>query len=359
MLNYLKTIKTISLAVSTALVLSACATTDGTEDIDDRYMRSQKGPELQIPPGASEVKVTDSYRVPEGVVITSRDAKGKQLSLEPPQLLLVAGDGVWEDAEREQPTVWVRGDSEQLVTYIQRFMKAQNISYQEPSATSVTTDWIADSDENQVSEHLGTYSVDGERHKFSLSIVETKPNEVALQARHLAYQQNLDDNWTEVDTSNRVAKQFLNYFIGYFDSERTREARQRILQEAKIDVELGYNDQGSLALVTDREFLAVWDQLPRVLESLNLEITDRDRSERAYYFRVNEPEDGFWSWFGDSEDAKIDLEPGDYQIKISDLNVGGVSISFFGAEGDVLDSSTVTRIYPEFSAEFKRGKGSK
>ena len=105
MLNYLKTIKTISLAVSATLVLSACATTDGTEDIDDRYMRSEKGPELQIPPETTEVKVTDSYRVPEGVVITKRDAQGKRLSLEPPQLLLVAGDGVWEDSERDQKLV--------------------------------------------------------------------------------------------------------------------------------------------------------------------------------------------------------------------------------------------------------------
>ncbi|GEM_PF-1549325 len=358
MLNYHKTIKTISLAVSAVVVLSACATTDGTEDIDDRYMNSGKGPELQLPPGTTEVNVTDGYRVPEGTVITNREAKGKQLTLEPPQLLLVAGDGIWEDTERQQPTVWVRGNSEELVQYIERFMTSQNISYQESGAGSVSTDWISDTDESQVSEHLGTYSFEGERHKFSLNVVDTKPNEVALQADHLAYQQNKDDQWVDVETSSRMAKQFLNYFIGYYDSERTREARERILQQAKINVELGYNDQGALALVSEREFLAVWDQMPRVLGALNLEITDRDRSEKTYYFRVNEPDDGFWSWFGsDENEAKIDLEPGDYQIKLSELNAGGVSLSFYGAEGEPLDSSTVTRIYPEFSAEFKRGKG--
>ena len=56
MLNYHKTIKTISLAVSAVVVLSACATTDGTEDIDDRYMNSDKGPELQLPPGTTDRK---------------------------------------------------------------------------------------------------------------------------------------------------------------------------------------------------------------------------------------------------------------------------------------------------------------
>jgi outer membrane protein assembly factor BamC len=321
-------------------------------------MQSQKGPDLQLPPGTTEVKVTDSYRVPEGVVITERDAKGKGLSLEPPQMLLVAGDGVWEDTEREQPTVWVRGDDQQLIGYIERFMNSQGISYQEPAADSVTTGWITDSDENTISERLGAYYIEGQRHKFSLQVVDRKPNEVALQADHLASQQEKDGQWTDVATSDRVAKQFLNYFIGYYDSERTREARARILQDAKVDVELGYNDQGSLALVTEREFLAVWEQMPRVLNALNLEITDRDRSEKTYYFNVREPEDGFWSWFSDDENAaKVDLEPGSYQIKLSELSSGGISMSFYGAEGQLLDSSTVTRIYPEFSAEFKRGKG--
>lgn len=112
-------------------------------------------------------------------------------------------------------------------------------------------------------------------------------------------------------------------------------------------------------MVTQREFLAVWDQLPRVLEGLNLEITDRDRTEMTYYFNVREPDDGFWSWFGDDENkAKVNLEPGSYQIKLSELSAGGISMSFFGAEGQLLDSSTVTRIYPDFSAEFKRGKES-
>ncbi|GAA4365162.1 outer membrane protein assembly factor BamC [Kangiella marina] len=357
MLNYLRTIKIISLSVSSALLLAACATTDGTEDIDDRYMRSQHGPDLQLPPETSEVKVNDGYRVPEGLVITQREPKGKKLSLDPPQLLLVAGDGVWEDKERAEPTVWVRSSSEELISYVVRFMDSQQMSHQEPTSSSVKTNWISDDDDNKVAEHLGTYSLEGERHKFALTIVETKPNEVALQAQHEAYQQLINDKWVNVDTSSRVAKQFLNYFIGYYDSERTREARARILQEAKIEVELGYNDQGALALVSQREFLAVWDQMPRVLEALNLEVTDRDRSEQTYYFKVNEPETGFWSWFGDDEvTAKVDLEPGNYQIKLSELNAGGVSLSFYGAEGELLDSSTVTKIYPEFSAEFKRGK---
>lgn len=357
MSNYLNTIKILALAASSAVLLPACAFSgDGAEDIDETYMKSQQGPKLQLPPSASELTIDDRYRVPEGAVITERQAKGKELSLEPPQLLLVAGDGVWEDTEREQPTVWVRGDKQQLVAYIERFMASQKIAYEEPDNGSVTTDWVSDSSDNAISEHLGSYYVEGQRHKFNLEIVDTKPNEVALQANHVANQQGEDGQWVDVATSERVAKQFLNYFIGYYDSERTREARARILQKAKIDFELGYNDRGGIALVTQRKFLAVWDQMPRVLTSLNLSVTDRDRSAQIYYFNVKESETGFWSWFSGDENPKVSLEPGDYQLKLSELNAGGLSMTFYGAEGELLDSSTVTKIYPEFSAEFKRGK---
>lgn len=358
MLNYHKNIKVLTLSVSAALLTSACATSgDGSEDINDLYMQSQQGPELQLPPGTSEIKVQDGYRVPEGVVITERKPQGKAMSLEPPQLLLVAGDGVWEDTERAEPTVWVRGDDKQLLSYIERFMKSQDLSYTTPGNSLIETAWITDSSDNEVAERLGSYYVDGQRHKFRLSIVDKKPNEVALEAKHVANQHYRDEQWVNVDTSQRVAKQFLNYFIGYYDSERTREARQRILQQAKVDFELGYDDQGSLALITDREFLAVWEQMTRVLTALNLSITDRDRSEKTYYFNVKEPDTGFWSLFSsDDEEAKVDLEPGDYQIKLSELAAGGISMSFYGAEGDKLEDNVVTRIYPEFAAEFKRGK---
>ncbi|WP_223669180.1 outer membrane protein assembly factor BamC [Kangiella shandongensis] len=358
MLNYHKNIKVLALSVSAAVLVSACATSgDGSEDIDDRYMQSQKGPDLQLPPGTSEINVQDGYRVPEGAVITEREPQGKAMSLEPPQLLLVAGDGVWEDTERAEPTVWIRGDAEQLISYIERFMQSQNLSYNEPANSLVETDWITDTEDNQVAERLGSYYVDGQRHKFRLSIVDKKPNEVALQAKHIANQRYQDEQWNSVATSQRVAKQFLNYFIGYYDSARTREARQRILQQAKVDFELGYDDQGSLALITERKFLAVWEQMPRVLTALNLSITDRDRSEQTYYFNVKEPDTGFWSLFSsDNEKVKVDLEPGDYQVKLSELASGGISMSFYGAEGDKLEDNVVTRIYPEFAAEFKRGK---
>ncbi|AOE50065.1 outer membrane protein assembly factor BamC [Kangiella sediminilitoris] len=358
MLNYHKKTKVISLSICAAVVLSACATSgDGSEDIDDSYISSQQGPELQLPPGTTEIEVRDGYRVPEGTVITRREAEGKAMSLEPPQLLLITGDGVWVDTERTEPTVWVRSDAQQLMTYIDRFMDSQKLSYNQSGQNTIRTDWITDSDGTDLAERLGSYYVEGQRHKFELAIVDQKSNEVALQANHLASQQYREGQWIDISTSQRVAKQFLNYFIGYYDSERTREARKRILQQAKVDFELGYDDQGALALVTEREFLAVWEQMTRVLTALNLSITDRDRSEKVYYFNVKEPDSGFWSiFFDDDEAAKVALEPGDYQVRLSELYAGGVSLTFYDAEGEKLDDSTITRIYPEFVAEFKRGK---
>lgn len=358
MLKYNKQKIQYVVAVATTLSLSGCgwfAAKDGTEEIDDRYMQSQQGPELQMPPSTSELQVSDEqYRIPEGVVITDREAKGKSLNLEPPQLLLIGGDGIREDKEQENPTVWVRNSGTEMMDYIQRFVTAKEIPVASSNQKSISTDWISDEDETVAGEYLGSYNIEGQRHRFELEVIASSDNEVGLQAKHVASEQLLNDNWSEVQTSQQIAKQFLNYFLGYYDTVRTREARARILQEGAIDFSLGTNNSGGIALVTDKGFQNVWDQLPRVIEKLNLSVTDRDQSKKTYYFNVKEPETGIWnSLFGDDNtNPKVELEPGDYQLRLSELE-SGVAITFYDNQGNLLAADKVTKIYPEFSAAFR------
>ncbi|MBD3667394.1 MAG: outer membrane protein assembly factor BamC [Kangiella sp.] len=352
-LNKYKTL----LILSSIAAISSCSwfsAKDGTEDIDDRYMRSQQGPELQVPPATEQIDVEDRYRVPEGVIITNRDAKGKKLSLDPPQLLLVGGDGVREDSEQTQPTVWIRHQNTPFMNYVSRFMNQKNIPVLSSSDTQVTTDWITDEDETTLANYIGSYNLDGQRHRLTLEIVGQNANEIALQARNTESQRLVQDKWAAMAPSKTVASQFLNAFLGYYDTERTKEARQRILEEGTINVNLGTNQQGNIALTAEREFLAVWDQMPKVLEDLNLTVSDRDQSAGIYYFNVKEPETGFWAWLwnDDEDNPKVEMEPGDYQILV-ETTTSGVSMTFKDDEGNLLDANIVTRIYPEFAASFK------
>lgn len=352
-LNKYKTL----IILSSLAAVSSCSwfsAKDGTEDIDDRYMRSQQGPELQVPPTAKHINVEDRYRVPEGVIITNRDAEGKKLALDPPQLLLVGGDGVREDLEQAYPTVWVRHQDTPFMDYVARFLDAKQIAASSKSDSKVVTDWISDSDETSLSNYVGSYNLDGQRHKISMEVVAQNANEVAVQARNTDSERLVNDRWEKMETSNTVASQFLNAFLGFYDTERTKEARERILEEGTINVNLSTNPQGNIALTAEREFLAVWDQLPRVLEDLNLTISDRDQSAGIYYFNVKEPATGFWAWLWNDDEAnpKVEMEPGDYQILV-ETTASGVSMTFKDDEGNLLDPSVVTRIYPEFAASFK------
>lgn len=358
-LNKYKTL----IIISSLAAVSSCSwfsAKDGTEDIDDRYMKSQQGPELQVPPSAKQIQVQDRYRVPEGVVITNRDAKGKKLRLDPPQLILIGGDGVREDAEQPHPTVWVRNQDTPFMDYVSRFMEQKNISVATSNDNQVTTDWITDNgdDESGLANYIGAYNLEGQRHRLKLQIIGDNSNEVAVQARNIQSQRLMDDKWVAIEPSNTVASQFLNAFLGFYDSERTKEARERILQEGTINVNLGTNSQGLIALTAERDFISVWEQLPRVLEDLNLTVTDRDQSAGTYYFNVKESETGFWAWlWGDDEtNPKVDMKPGNYQVLIEAIG-SGVSMTFKDNEGNLLEANLVTKIYPEFAASFKsRGK---
>lgn len=356
-LNKYKTL----IILSSLAAVSSCSwfsAKDGTEDIDDRYMRSQQGPELQVPPTARHVNIDDRYRVPEGVIITNREAKGKALSLDPPQLLLVGGDGVREDSEQAHPTVWVRHQDTPFMDYVSRFMTQKSIPVVSASDSQVNTDWITDDDETDLANYIGAYNLDGQRHRLTLEVIGQDANEVALQVRNTDSQRLTGEKWVAMVPSKTVASQFLNAFLGFYDSERTKEARERILEEGTINVNLGTNNQGNIALTAEREFLSVWDQLPRVIEDLNLTVSDRDQSAGIYYFNVKEPETGFWAWLWNDHKAnpKVDMEPGDYQILV-ETTAQGVSMTFKDDEGNLLDANIVTRIYPEFAASFKsRGK---
>ncbi len=345
------------LAATGSLALSGCSwfsANDGREDIDDSYLKSRQDRELQIPAEVTEIQEGDLYQIPQGAVIVNRDPKGQMLGLEPPQLLLSSGDGVREDQDAEHPTVWLRGQSSRFTEFVEGFASSNNVPVISKNNRNFLTDWLSDEDEG-LGEGLGSYNIDGQRHKFNLSLVAENANEFAVQAVHSASEQEIDGQWRQIETSDRVAKQFLNQFIGYYDGIRDREARARILAEGSIDTRLGTNPQGHIAIVTEREKAAVWQQTPAVLEYLNLVITDRDQSEGTFYFKVEEPSGFFSSIFSDTKDVKVDLAPGDYRIDIEDIAIG-TSISFKNEQGERLSPNLVGKIYPEFSAAYRSRK---
>ncbi len=344
------------MAIGANLILSGCSwfsANDGREDIDESYLNSKQGKDLQIPANANEIIQNDSFQIPEGAVIVNRQAKGSLLSLEPPQLLLTGGDGVREDTDASYPTVWLRGQSSELKSFLDGFVEANSIKIDTVSNQALTTGWLSDEEEG-LGEGLGSYNIDDQRHKFSLNLIAENANEFAVQAIHLTSQQEIDGNWKDISTSNRVAKQFLNQFIGYYDGVRDRQARARILEEGIIETRLGTNPNGDIAIVSDRDFQAIWQQTPAVLESLNLPIIDRDQSQGLFFFKVAE-DSGFWSsLFGKNTNSRVDMLPGNYRILIDTLANGGSSISFQNEAGEKLSPNLVGKIYPEFKAAFRK-----
>ncbi|WP_251360028.1 outer membrane protein assembly factor BamC [Kangiella sp. TOML190] len=344
----------VNLSFLSLLSLSGCSwfsANDGREDIDEAYLNSRQEQALQIPADVSEIQLDDHYKIPEGAVIVNRDPKGQALTIEPPQLLLTSGDGVREDPDAPNPTVWLRGNSSRLAEFFQGFATANQIKTVATGSQRLETDWLSDEDEG-LAEGLGAYNIDGQRHKFDLSLVAESANEFGVQSRHVASEQYLDGQWVPVETSKRVAKQFLNQFIGYYDGIRDKEARARILAEGNIDTRLGTNPAGHIAIVSGRDLDAVWGRTPAVLEFLNLNLTDRDKSINTFYFQVPEEEGFFSGLFGSEEEAKVDLATGSYLMELEPKG-SGTSITFKTEQGDLLDPSLVGKLYPEFSAAYR------
>lgn len=339
---------------ATTLSLSGCALfsdNDGREDIDDSYLASQQDRDLQLPGQTTEISQQDQYRIPEGAVIVNRQPKGQALGLEPPQLLLAMGDGVREDKDAAHPTVWLRGSSSRLEQLFQKFAQSNGFQATTISRNNLTTDWISD-EADGIGKALGAYNIDGQRFRFNLNMIAESSNEFGLQSKAIGSQQNIDGQWVDVENSNRVAKQFLNQFIGYYDGIVSAEARERVLADAVIDTRLGTNANGNIAVVTDKAPQVVWQKTAGVLESLNLIITDRDQKTDTFYFKVEEESGLFTSFFTDTKDPKIDIAPGDYRLEIKAHN-GGTALTFMDNDGNELSPNVVGVIYPEFAAAYR------
>lgn len=339
---------------ATTLSLSGCALfsdNDGREDIDDSYLQSQQDRDLQLPGRTTEIQQHDLYRIPEGAVIVNRQPKGQALGLEPPQLLLAMGDGVREDNNAAYPTVWLRGSSSRLKQLFQEFAQSNGFQATAINRNNLTTDWISDEMEG-IGQALGAYNIDGQRFRFDLSMVAESANEFGLQSKAIDSQQNIDGQWVNIENSNRVAKQFLNQFIGYYDGVVSTEARERVMADAVIDTRLGTNANGNIAIVTNRSPQDVWQKTPAVLDSLNVIMTDRDQKTDTFYFKVEEEAGLFTSLFTNTRDPKIDIAPGDYRLEIKAHN-GGTALTFMDNEGNELAPNIVGAIYPEFAAAYR------
>lgn len=353
-----------ALPVLAAFGLSGCGWLYGKDglirDTEHDYLEARQSQPLKMPAQLSAFQPKDQFPVPAIGAKGSQSPVGDALDVNPPALVLSSGDGVNGIQDAAVPQALVLADSELLWRTLNDFLSSNAIAVEQadPATGELLTGWVQTEEIGWFRDWMMGEEIDSYRwqYRFTLKPGE-RPNERLLSAEAVrAEAHHEDDGWQPQTATRRNSVDILNQFLGFYDEQQTRAARERVLAaRAGIKVELWQNEANQTGLLAHSGLSNTWEATPAVLERLGFIQEDKDTTKFLYYFKLEESDEGgFWDWlFGDDrqEQVRLELEPGEYLVQ---LNAVGerTGLLFSKADGDVLDSATMTKLFPVLSDAF-------
>ena len=344
--------------------LSGCGWLYGKDglirDTEHDYLNARQSAPLQMPTQLAGFQPKDQYPVPPLGAKGAQAPVGEALDVSPPALVLSSGDGVNGIQEAVIPQALIVGEDSQLWQRLNDFLASNTIAVeqQDEGRGQLVTGWVQTEEIGWFRDWIIGDDIEAYRWQYQFNIQPgERPNERLISAQAVkAEALNEDEGWQAMPATRRNSVDILNQFLGYYDEQKTKAARARVLAaRAGITVELWQNEASQTGLLAQSGIDNVWEATPAVLERLGFIQEDKDTTKRLYYFKLEEGEEGgFWDWlFGDDRDdqVRLELEPGEYLVQ---LNAVGdrTGLLFSKADGDALDAATMTKLFPVLSDAF-------
>ncbi|WP_168204312.1 outer membrane protein assembly factor BamC [Aliikangiella coralliicola] len=335
--------------------LSACSYIYGEDGlIKDRtydYLEAKQTKELVVPQELKQKARVDYTQVPAIGEKAKQADIGKSVRYAAPVQILAVLDNIREDKKAPNPAVFVQENIDILwqIT-VDLFVNNEiNPTVVDKSQYFLNTGWVA-LDERGV--WLGIES-DEESDEFRAEFqVKIKPGVIRGEnrievVRSKAQKYNDDsEQWENVPSFWQDSAEMLNLIISNYDkkvTEMEREKRGRAIAGFKVELAKDADNNAALVTATNREI--VWEKLPRVLESVNFQVNDKDRRLMTYFVKYEVEEPGFFASLFNDEPEALPIEPGDYQVSLTD--VGELTaVTFKDGQGAPLESSAMVKLFP-------------
>lgn len=342
------------------LLLSGCSFLYGKDgwirDTEYDYLDAKQREPLNMPEGMTGYQPQDRYPVPPLSEQMSKRAVGEKLDIEPPALVLSAGEGVVgvQDAVLAQSLIYV--DSELLWERLLAFMQSNDIAVleQDKSTGTIRTDWVRTEPIGWFRDWILDDDLESFRWRYIFQVQPgTNPNENELLVTIAdAQAESESEGWVAHRYSRRDGVNMLNQFLGYYDEQLTADARARVLaSRAGIPVSLWTNAEGEAGILAEASLDRTWEVTPAVIERLGFLIDDKDTSKRLYYTTLTHENAGFWSSLFGSDTRRIDLSEGEYVLELK--AVGDNTVILFNQDGELLSKATLEKVFADFSEVFQ------
>ncbi len=356
---------TVLLPVSAGL-LSGCSWFYGEDglvrDTEYDYVQARQGADLKVPAEYQRFRTSNEFVVPQVAPKVAEAPVGTSLDVNPPALVLSTGDGVFAQQDAVVPSAVIVGDETLLWDRLGRFFSESNIAIKERQQEQgkLVTDWVQTEEAGWWDRWMSSSDAHAWRWKYRFSVEPgERPNErlVSVQALN-AETLDGDGNWQAASADRRHSVDMLNRFLGFYDTELNRAARERVMaSRAGIKLDLWQDEQGVPALLARSGLDNTWESTPDVLGTLGFQLEDKDTTKRLYYFKLEDGEKGFWDklafWSDDGEqEIRVELEKGEYLVQLAPVGEN-TSLVISRADGEPLSSEVLARLYPTLAEAFQ------
>lgn len=330
-----------SLAV---LVLSACAgdPEQRRQAKDDfAYLDTSLDQEWVTLPDA-QPQFYPQYNIPQG------DYKGKlgpDVDIRSPQQVLELIPGARIEKQNSDVTIWLISQDElnKVWDMIHRMVDDKGIKLRSDTPTSLETDWVNLSAEDESYPIAGRYKVDrlemAGRYGFHVSLVEWKENN--------------DDIELTPEVKDRYSSSMVNYITTQYDKQVTEEARIRALELInKVPVTMGKDRSGLPVIIARAPYDLVWSKLESVLPQIGFSLEDKNRSQGTIDTTYKTPDDEVWQSLGIKPLTLADKK---YTLLVGDLD-NRTSINVTDDDGKPIPQEELQTLIPALEALFDTSK---
>ncbi len=326
---------TLAIAVSMGLV--GCTVFTNEAHHERNYRANEP---LKVPENLSKPYQDATY----SMQAARYEAPDSSAYVRSPAQVLALAEGSWvEEGDTEARVHFDKNDGiEDLEAFIWQslndLLAQHNVSSTKLNDSQLQSDWYALTkqidgwfweEEKKVSRQKFMFTLEAEEHKRTVA-VSAKLTDFEAAGKPLT---NLMQQQLEVGA--------LNAFIAQFDYNYRNLALELNKKRGIVSLEMGFDDKGNAAFVTEQRTEDVFERFPTFLERVGFTIDEIEQDRGLIFATYNEPDSSVWDSIWGDDVGKIPLEVGQYQMIVSDLGESGTSITWLDGEGETLEPGTL------------------
>lgn len=336
-----------ALAVSVLVSLSGCNVFIN-EAHNERNYRTHEG--VKTPPSLSQPAQDPVYKMDVG----QYDNNPEATNYRPPAQVLTVAKGSWVEEGDKQARIYF--DKNDGIVDLDEFVwDSIKAVIAENNATTtkedkllgiIETDWYAiiKAEESwlwddEVSENL-------ERFRFT---IEEKSHQRTASLRAELIDFKGDDTLTDL-LKQQLEVRALNQVVAEFDYRYRQLEVENRKRQGIISLEMGFDNKGNAALVTEQSYDAVFDRFSGLLERLSFTIVEIKTDTGLITADYNKPESSVWDSIWGDDVAQLPIEEGQYQILVSKTKEGGTSLTWMDDKGETLEPGTMNGLQQALEA---------